>query len=181
MAHPNPGANQGIGLAMPPYNMPLVDKNTGAMTTAWQGWFQVLFNRVGGLSATPNGALPSTTGPQSNIGSYIVNSQIIAAGVNTNMYTSPGGLQTIIDSFSVTNNSKAAVSLSVYLVPANGAPTNTGASANLVLSPQSIAAGASVPLTILNGYILSGGGSIYCLATAANALLIQVSGRQAAP
>lgn len=96
-----------------------------------------------------------------------------AEGTQTSQYTSTG-VKTIIDKFTATNTSGAAVLFSVNLVASGG----SASASNLVLQNQSIAAGACYLCPELVGQTLEAGGFISTLAGTASALTISASGRQ---
>ena len=161
-------ANTGIQLSPPPYSSPFVNPQTGVMSVAWQQWFQVLFNRIGGLSAPPLNALP-TESPLI-VNQYIPTSQ-------TTMYTSPGALSTIIDIFSVQNKSNSAVTVSAWIIPPNASMAPTPAT--LVINNISMAARSTQSFSAQIGTILPGGGIIVFQASAANAVQPIIYGRLA--
>jgi hypothetical protein len=96
-----------------------------------------------------------------------------AEATQTSQYTS-SGVKTIIDKFTATNTSGAAVLFSVNLV----ASSESAGASNLVLQNQSIAAGACYLCPELVGQTLEAGGFISTLADTASALTISASGRQ---
>ena len=96
-----------------------------------------------------------------------------AEATQTGQYTSTG-VKTIIDKFTATNTSGAAVTFSVNLVAGGG----TAGNANLVLKEYSIAAGACYLCPELVGQTLEPSGFISTLAGAANAITISACGRQ---
>ena len=158
--------NSGLSLSMPPYSTPLVNQNTGMMNVTWQLWFQVLFNRIGGLSAPPLNLLPTD--------SPLIGQQNIPTS-QTVMYTSPGAIPTLIDLFQIQNLSNGAVIASCWIVPP-GAVANTS---NIVINNISISANSTQSFPAQNGTILAGGGTLVFQASAANALRPSIRGRQA--
>lgn len=81
---------------------------------------------------------------------------------------------TIIDKFTVTNNSTGKVAISVNLVAGGGVPSL----ANRVVAERYIAAGETYTCPELTGQVLAPGGVISTLATAASSLTISASGRE---
>lgn len=96
-----------------------------------------------------------------------------AENAQTTQYTATN-CKTIIDKFTVTNTTAAAVTFACNLVASGGA---AGAS-NLVLSTKSIAAGEAYTCPELVGQTLESGGFISTLAGAAASLTISASGRE---
>lgn len=96
-----------------------------------------------------------------------------AESTQTSQYVA-SGCTTIIDKFTVTNNSSGSVTFSVNLVALSGTPTN----ANRVLAARSIAVGETYTCPELVGQVLSVGGIISTLASVASALTISASGRE---
>lgn len=160
--------NSGLSLSMPPYSTPFVNPKTGMMNVTWQLWFQVLFNRIGGLSAPPLNLLPTESSLISN--QYIPTSQTV-------MYTSPGALSTIIDSFSIQNKSNTAARVSCWIVPPGGSAQSSGANSNIVINNVSIAANTTQSFPGQNETIMSGGGTLVFLASIVNALQPVILGR----
>jgi hypothetical protein len=93
---------------------------------------------------------------------------------NTDLYTAPVGTRTIIDKMTVTNPTAAAVTVTVFLVPAAGA----AGAANTVISAQSVAAGQSYLCPEVAGHVLNTGDKITAVASTATALVVRVSGRE---
>lgn len=96
-----------------------------------------------------------------------------AESSETTQYTAVN-VKTIIDKFSVTNTTAAAVVFTVKLIASGGTP---GAS-NTVLSAKSIAAAETYLCPELVGQTLEPGGFISTLAGAATSLTISASGRE---
>lgn len=91
------------------------------------------------------------------------------------LYTSPtAGRGTIIDKFTATNTTGAAVTFTAYLVKAAGA---FGA-ANMVISVQSIAANATYTCPEVVGHVLNAGDFISVVASAAASITVRASGRE---
>lgn len=95
-----------------------------------------------------------------------------AENAQTGQYTATN-CKTIIDKFTVTNNTAGAVSFAVNLV-ANG---DTAGNQNKVLS-KNIAAGETYLCPEVVGQTLESGGFISTLAGAATSLTISSSGRE---
>jgi len=83
------------------------------------------------------------------------------------------GVRVIIDKFTAYNGTGGAVTLTVNLVPSAGS-----AGASNVKVSKSIAAGETYTFPELVGNILNAGDFISTLASAANSLVIRVSGRE---
>jgi hypothetical protein len=84
------------------------------------------------------------------------------------------GCKTVIDKFTVTNNSAANVSLSINLIPSGG----SASTANRVLNTRLIAVGECYICPEMAGQVLEDGGFISTLASAASSLTISASGRE---
>ena len=160
--------NSGLSLSMPPYSTPLVNQNTGMMNVTWQLWFQVLFNRIGGLSAPPLNLLPTE--------SSLISNQYIPAA-QTIMYTSPGALSTIIDSFQIQNKSNASARVSCWIVPPGGTAQSSGPGSNIVVNNILIQANTTQSFPSQSGTIMPGGGTLIFLASIASALQPVILGR----
>lgn len=100
-----------------------------------------------------------------------------APAAETMLYTSPvagnGGRGTIIDKFTGTNTTAAAVLLTVRLVKLSGAP---GASNTVVA--KSIPANDVYTFPELVGHVLNPGDFISVLAATATAVTVRASGRE---
>lgn len=96
-----------------------------------------------------------------------------AENTQVSQYTAVG-CKTIIDKFTVTNTSGAAVTFSVNLVAFAG----TADATNLILDTKSIAAGECYTCPELVGQVLEQSGFISTLAGAAASLTISASGRE---
>lgn len=103
----------------------------------------------------------------------LINSQF-APATTGNLYAAPANVRTIIDKFTVTNTTASAATLTVHIMPSGG---SLGAG-NIIVSAQSIAAGALVDFTALQNHILNSGDSIQVLSGTANALTIRANGRE---
>jgi hypothetical protein len=95
-----------------------------------------------------------------------------AENAQTTQYTSTN-ITTVIDAFTVSNNTGSNATLAVNLVPSGGA---AGAS-NLVLS-KTILAGKSYSCPEVVGQTLASGDFISLIAGTASALVIRASGRK---
>jgi hypothetical protein len=96
-----------------------------------------------------------------------------AENAQTGQYTAVN-CKTIIDKFTVTNTTAAAVTFSANLVASGGA---AGAS-NLVMDAKSIAPHETYTCPELVGQTLEAGGFVSTLAGAAASLTISASGRE---
>jgi len=84
------------------------------------------------------------------------------------------GCKTVIDKFTVTNNSAANVSLSINLIPSGGSASTS----NRVLNTRLIAVGECYICPEIVGQVIEDGGFISTLASAASSLTISASGRE---
>lgn len=84
------------------------------------------------------------------------------------------GCKTVIDKFTVTNNSAANVSLSINLIPFG----DSASTANRVLNTRLIAVGECYICPEIVGQVIEDGGFISTLASAASSLTISASGRE---
>lgn len=96
-----------------------------------------------------------------------------AENSQTVQYTA-SGCKTVIDKFTVTNNSAANVSLSINLIPSGG----SASTANRVLNTRLIAVGECYICPEIVGQVIEDGGFISTLASAASSLTISASGRE---
>lgn len=87
-------------------------------------------------------------------------------------YLTPGNTATIVKKVTVTNSTGAAVTLTMYKVPSGG---SVGAS-NIIVSAQSIPAGATYEVYAAENHVLMTGDSIFALASANTALTLHISG-----
>ena len=97
-----------------------------------------------------------------------------AANAETTQYTAPAGVRTIIDKFTGTNTSGAAVTLTVKLVQSAGTP----GVANTIVSARSLAVNECYTFPEIVGHVLNPGDFISTLAGAASAITIRASGRE---
>ncbi|MDH2239069.1 hypothetical protein N5K27_22430 [Pigmentiphaga sp. GD03639] len=91
----------------------------------------------------------------------------------TTQYTAVN-VTALIDKFTGTNGTGAAVTLDVHIVPAGG----TADATNLVVKAKSIAAGDAYTFPEVVGQILKPGDSIATLASAASAIVLRAAGRE---
>lgn len=96
-----------------------------------------------------------------------------AENAQTTQYTAVG-CTTIIDKFTVTNNSANNVSISVNLVASGGA----AGTANRVVNLRFIAPGEAYTCPELVGQVVPAGGFISTLAGSVSSLTISASGRE---
>ena len=92
--------------------------------------------------------------------------------VTTTQYTVTG-TAAIIDKFTGTNTGAADASLTVYLVASGGSPSTS----NRIMVSTTIATGTTYTFPELTGHILATGDKIATIASAANTLVLRVSGR----
>jgi len=78
-----------------------------------------------------------------------------------------------IDKCTITNTSASAVTFSVHLVSTGAAGTS-----NQIIKDQSVASGSVYLCNEIVGHILASGGKLSAIASAPNALVICVSGRE---
>lgn len=154
-----------VQLPPPPYKSPVTTAN-GILTPAWSMWIQLLFNRVGGLSAP---SIPTLAGSTP----FGLSKVYLSSGVST-FFTSPTGVTTALNQFSITNQSALPQTLSVNIVPVN----QIASSSNLVVSSLSIAPGQTVSPTALQSLSIGGGGFIVCTASVGGAVVVSASGSQ---
>lgn len=89
-------------------------------------------------------------------------------------YTAPANTRTIIDKMTVTNPTAGALTVTVYIVQAAGA----AGAGNVLISAQSVAAGAAYLCPEAVGHILNPGDFIAAFASAAASLVMRASGRE---
>lgn len=97
-----------------------------------------------------------------------------AENAETTQYTAPTGTRTIIDKFTATNVTAAAVALTVKMIASGG----TASADETILSAKSIAAGETYTCPEVVGQVLNAGGFISTLAGSASAIVIRASGRE---
>lgn len=95
-----------------------------------------------------------------------------AEATQTTQYTARG-VTTIIDKFTATNHSGAAVSIVVNIIPSGGSVTNSN-----ITVIRTIPANATYTFPELVGQVLSSGDFIGTIASAATSLSIRASGRE---
>jgi len=96
---------------------------------------------------------------------------ILAA--QTGQYTA-NAVKTVIDKFTVTNESAVAQSFNVHLVPSLG----TATASNRIIYERDIGAGECYTCPELVGHVLEAGGFISTSASNDNVLTIRASGRE---
>lgn len=154
-----------ILLSPPPYQSPI--SGNQPISPEWQQWFQQMYLRAGGVSALSNIDLSNVEATQP------LTQKIINSNAQT-IYTSPTGLNTVIDSLSVKNIGNIASTITVYIVPF-GAEIN---STNQLVSNLSISPGVTTPITSAVSQVLGSEATIVCTADSPNILNVSVSGRQ---
>lgn len=95
-----------------------------------------------------------------------------APNAETTLYTSDTGTATIIDKFTGYNGDTSARSLTVKLVPTGGT-----AGSSHVCVVKTLAPGETYTFPEIVGHTLEAGGFISHQASAANAIVVRVSGR----
>ena len=95
-----------------------------------------------------------------------------AENSQTTQYTVPLNTSTIIDGIQVANNTGAAATMTINVVPSGSAAAAT----NVVQPTTSVAAGTKV--TMLAGTWMNAGDFISTLAGTASALVIHIGGRE---
>ena len=96
-----------------------------------------------------------------------------AANSESTVYTAGTGTRTIIDKLTGYNVSGSAATLTVKLVPSGGT-----AGASHTIMAKTIAAGDPYTFPEIVGHVLEAGGIISLLASAANAIVVRISGRE---
>lgn len=98
-----------------------------------------------------------------------------AANAQTTVYTVPAGTRFIIDKFTGSNNSGANQTLAVNIVPSGG----TAGASNLVVPAKTIVTGDPPEIFPgVVGQILNAGDGISLLASASNAIVYRLCGRE---
>lgn len=98
-----------------------------------------------------------------------------AAAAESNVYISPtGGKGTIIDKFTGTNTTAAAVTLTIKLVKV----ATAAAASNTIVNVKSLAANECYTFPELVGHVLGPGDFISILAGAATSITVRASGRE---
>jgi len=87
-------------------------------------------------------------------------------------YTAPASTTTVIHTIALTNFTGGAVTATVHLVPSGGSASNS----NMIMSAQSIAAGATTLVTGATNQVLAAAGTIQALASAGTSISIVASG-----
>jgi len=98
-----------------------------------------------------------------------------AASVETTQYASPSGLRSSIDKFTATNVSASAANITVRLVPSG----SVAGVDNAITYQRTLVPGETYTFPELIYAVLEPGDFISTLASAASALVIRSSGRQA--
>lgn len=96
-----------------------------------------------------------------------------AANSETTVYTASTGMRTIIDKITVYNGTASSATLTIKLVPNGGSAGATNA-----MALKTVAAGATETFSEVVGQVLEAGGFISLLASAANTLVVRISGRE---
>lgn len=97
-----------------------------------------------------------------------------AEAADTTQYTAPAGVRCILDRFTACNTSGSQRTLTVRLVPADGAPGAANQAAAKVLQP-----GEAYTFPEVVGHVLAAGDFISTLASGAG-VAIRASGREVA-
>lgn len=92
----------------------------------------------------------------------------------TTMYTVPALTAALIDKFTANNTSGATATLDIYIVPSGG----TAGASNKLVSALSLTAGQILDVGLQN-HILNAGDFIATNASAATAIVVRASGREA--
>jgi hypothetical protein len=103
----------------------------------------------------------------------LIESQFIANAA-TEYYTCPSGTKTIIDKITCTNTHSSAITVSIYLVPAD----QTVAENYQIIDTLSIAANTARDMTELQNHILNEGEAIHAIASTGGEVVIRGSGRE---
>jgi hypothetical protein len=105
-------------------------------------------------------------------GKILAGSQVAAATTDTTVYTVPASSAVKVATFSLTNVTGSAVTVSVSVVPSGGSVDGT----HKVLSAYSLAAGDSTKVTEVEGALLDTGVFISINASAATAINYLITG-----
>lgn len=89
-------------------------------------------------------------------------------------YTTPSAIVTIVDKFTLTNTTSAAITATVYMVDASG----TAGASECLISARTLASGETYTCPEIVGHILNHGDTIQALASANSALTVRISGRE---
>lgn len=147
----------------PPYGTPLTDQK-GFITPAWQKFFQQLYQRSGAQLALPN--TPLTDVSVSLVDRFLTGPSII--------YTSPTGVTTVLDSFTLTNVDSSSHTISIWLVPFGA----VASSQNQLVTNLAIAAAKPTNITTLVSQVVGSGGTIVCTSDAPSVMRVSITGRQ---
>jgi hypothetical protein len=96
-----------------------------------------------------------------------------AAVAETTQYVTPSGTKTIVDKFTGTNTTGAAITFTVKLIPSGGAAGAT----NTIVSAKTLAAGECYTFPEVVGHVLSAGDFISTLPSATG-VTVRGSGRE---
>jgi hypothetical protein len=154
-----------LSLLQPPPTQAQFTDEKGYLTPTWQKWFQQAFSRMGGAVALPNLAIGDTTTP-------IINAFV--ASSNTTLYTSPTGITSIVDSFTVTNVDNVAHMISVYIVPSGGSPQTS----NQIITSLSMPANQTTSISTMVSQVVGSGRSIIAISDLSSVLKVSANGRQ---
>lgn len=102
----------------------------------------------------------------------LIGAQFVGSGATT--YTAPTATRTIVDKFTATNTDSSSHTITVSIVPSG----QSSGSQNAITSAFAIAAGVAADLTELHNQILASGDFVSVTASAANKLVIRMSGRE---
>lgn len=90
------------------------------------------------------------------------------------IYVAPANTRTLLDKMTITNPTAGALTFTVNLVPEGG----TAGADNIVVSAQSVAAGATYLCPEIVGHVLNTGDFVSAFASAATSLVVRISGRE---
>ena len=102
----------------------------------------------------------------------LVNSKF-AEAVQTTQYTATDCI-TIIDKFTATNVDTVDGTITIHIVPSGGSVL----ASNMIIKAREIAPGETYTMPELTGQTLNNGDLISIIASAANAIVIRISGRE---
>jgi hypothetical protein len=98
----------------------------------------------------------------------------ISENTQTTQYTVGTGTRTIVDKLTATNYSGSSATLSVNLVTTG----DTAGNQNLIVKDKAIAAGETYTFPEIVGHVVSAGGFISTIASAATSITIRACGRE---
>lgn len=96
-----------------------------------------------------------------------------APNAETTVYTATG-VRTILDKVTLTNVTGGAVQITLRIVKVGG----TAGASNAITFQQGVGAGATYQASEMVGHILNAGDFVSALASAANSLVLRMSGRE---